>query len=285
MRMLVTGAGGCLGRAVRRLAAAQHDVVGVDLETGGDAQVRAGSFTDLELMRELMTGCDAVIHTAALHGGSRQTHTPLQFTQVNVLGLQGMLELAVELGVRRFVFSSTMEVVIGRTWDSSGMALVDEDTPPNPDWIYPLNKHQCELLGQYYNRHQGLAFTALRYMWFGDEPVLTPHLLARFVVPDDVARINVMAAEQNEGDFHVLHVGPETPLTQADIVAATSDPGSVVEQHWPGSQQALEAAGIALGHTHFWPVTRIDRARLAFGWRPRVGFEDYLRSIGWEPPA
>ena len=65
------------------------------------------------------TGCDAVIHTAALHGGNRETHTPRQFTEVNVLGLQGMLELAVKLGVRRFVFSSTMEVVIGRTWDSS----------------------------------------------------------------------------------------------------------------------------------------------------------------------
>ena len=285
MRMLVTGAGGCLGRAVRRAAAAQHDVIGVDLETGGDPQVRPGSFTDLELMRELMTGCDAVIHTAALHGGNRETHTPRQFTEVNVLGLQGLLELAVELGVRRLVFSSTMEVVIGHKWDSSGLALVDEDTPPNPDWIYALNKHQCELLGQHYSRHQGLAFTALRYMWFGDEPALTPHLLARFVVPDDVARVNVMAAEQNEGDFHVLHVGPETPLTHADITAAMSDPGAVVETYWPGSQQALEAAGGALNHTHFWPVTRIDRARLAFGWRPRVGFVHYLRSIGWEAPA
>lgn len=285
MRILVTGAGGCLGRAVRRLAAGQHEVIGVDVETGGDPQVRAGSFTDLELMREMMTDCDAVIHTAALHGGYRKTHTPHQFTEVNVLGLQGMLELAVELGVRRFVFSSTMEVVIGRTWDSSGMAVVDEETPPNPDWIYPLNKHQCELLGQYYHRHHGLAFTALRYMWFGDEPELTPHLLARFVVPDDVARINLMAAEQNEGDFHVLHVGPETPLTYADIPAAASDPGAVVERYWPGARCFLEEAGVSLAHSHFWPVTRIDRARVAFGWRPRVGFADYLRSIGWERPA
>lgn len=282
MRILVTGAAGCLGRAVRRLAAGRHEVVGVDLDTRGDGNLRQGSFTDRALMRELMAGCDAVIHTAALHGGNSETHSPIQFTETNVVGLQGMLETAVELGVSRFVFSSTMEVVIGRRWDSSGMAVVDEGTPPTPDWIYPLNKLQCELLGQHYQRFHGVAFTALRYMWFGDEPELTPHLLARFVVPDDVARANLLAAERNERDFHVLHIGPDTPLTQADIVRAATDPLGVVDRYWPGAAQALTAAGGELALNHFWPVTRIARARVALGWEPRVGFADYLRSVGWQ---
>ncbi|MFH1567252.1 MAG: NAD(P)-dependent oxidoreductase [Gemmatimonadota bacterium] len=281
MRILVTGAAGCLGRAVRRLAAGKHEIVGVDVAPRGDGQVRGGTFTDLGLMRELMAGCDAVIHAAALHGGHSETHTPLQYTQTNVLGLQGMLELGVELGVRRFVFSSTMEVVIGRRWESSGLAVVDEDTPANPDWIYPLNKLQCELLGRHYQRFHGVAFTALRYMWFQDKPGLNPHLLARYLMPDDVARANLLAAERNERDFHLLHIGPETPLTNADIARAVTDPGAVAEQYWPGSGAVLARAGVTLGPQHFWPVTRIDRARVVLGWRPQVTFADYLRSLGW----
>jgi len=284
MRILVTGAAGCLGRAVRRQAAGRHEVVAVDVNPGGDDAVRQGSFVDLTLMRELMEGCDAVVHAAALHGRYSESHSPMQYTEVNVVGLQGLLELAVELGVGRFVFSSTMEVVIGRRWDSSGMAVVDESTPPNPDWIYPLNKLQCELLGQHYQRFHGLAFTALRYMAFGDEPVLAPSLLARFVVPDDAARANLLAVERNESDFHLLHIGPDTPLTNADIVRAATDPLGVVDQYWPGAGEALTRAGVELGHSSFWPVTRIDRARIALGWQPRVGFADYLRSVGWAGP-
>lgn len=283
MRILLTGASGCLGRAIRHAGDANHEFVCVDTDPRGDAEVREGTFTDLDLMRELMSGCDALIHTAALHGGHRETHTPLQFTEVNVLGLQGILELAVELDVRKVAFSSSMEVIIGRLWDSSGMAVVDEATPPNPDWVYPLNKWQCELLGQYYHRNHGIAFTAFRYMWFGDEPALTPHLLARFIVPDDVARANLLAVDRDDLAFNVLHIGPETPLTNADIVQAVTDPGGVIDRYWPGAWDTLQVAGVTLTHNYFWPVTRIEGARTILGWQPNVSFTDYLESVGWEP--
>ena len=285
MRILLTGASGCLGRAVRRVGAGKHEFVCVDIDPRGDSEVREGTFTDLDLMRELMSGCDALIHTAALHGGHLESHTPLQFTEVNVLGLQGLLELAVELDVGRVVFSSSMEVLIGKLWNSSGMAVVDETTPPNPDWVYPLNKWQCELLGQYYTRNHGISFTAFRYMWFGDEPALTPHLLARFVVPDDVARANLTAVERDDLAYNVLHIGPETPLTNADIVQAASDPDAVIDRYWPGAWNALLAADVTLTHNYFWPVTRIERSRAVLGWRPKVAFTDYLISIGWQRPG
>ncbi len=281
MRIMLTGAAGKLGRAVRQAAAGRHELVCVDIESGDDGEVRQGTFTDLDFMRDLMTGCDALVHTAALHGGNAATHTPLQFTEVNVLGFQGLLELAVELGVRRVVFSSSMEVVIGRQWLSGGMAVLDEQTPPSPDWIYPLNKWQCELLGQYYHRNHGMTFTALRYMGFGYAEVLNPDLLARMVATEDVARANLLAAEREDVTFDVLHIGCRTPLTNDDIVSAQTDPGAVVDRHWPGAWQVLQREGVEMGHKRFWPVTRIDRARAVLGWEPQVGFADYLHSLGW----
>ena len=63
MRILLTGAAGRLGRAVRRVGAGTHEFVCVDVETRDDPQVHRGTFTDLDLMRELMAGCDALIET------------------------------------------------------------------------------------------------------------------------------------------------------------------------------------------------------------------------------
>ena len=166
-KILLTGAAGCLGTAVRELAGETVDLICVDVDPAGDPSIRQGSFTDASFIRELLEGCSAVIHTAAMHGGHRKTHTPTQFTEVNVAGLVTLLELCRELGIGRFVFSSSIEVLVGRLWTASGMAVLDEDTTPKPDWIYPLNKLLGEQIGIYYFRRYGIEFVAFRYVGFG----------------------------------------------------------------------------------------------------------------------
>ncbi|MEW6357693.1 MAG: NAD(P)-dependent oxidoreductase [Planctomycetota bacterium] len=149
-RILLTGALGCLGSAVRQVAGSDHELVCMDIGPSDDPSVRQGDFTDAARMRDLLAGCDAVIHTASLHGGHRLTHTPTQFAEANVGGLVTMLDLCRELGVRRFVFSSTIEILVGRDWTASGMAVLDEGAAPRPDWIYPLTKLLGEQVGLYY---------------------------------------------------------------------------------------------------------------------------------------
>lgn len=282
-KILLTGAAGCLGRAVRRVAGDEIEFVCLDIAAKGDPAVQEGSFTDAALLDRLLPGCDAVIHTAGLHGGNRLTHTPTQFTEVNVVGLVTLLEAAKKHGAKRFVFSSTMEVLIGVDWDASGMAVVDERTEPNPDWIYPVNKLSGEQIGLHYHRHQGMEFVALRYMWFDDSMGQTPLLLSRFILPDDVARANLLAATRPGLRYEVLNIGPETPLTNKDIVKAMTDPYAVVEKYWPGAAQVLRDRDIALETRHFWPVTRIERAKQILGWQPENTFAAYLQSLGWRP--
>ncbi len=281
-KILLTGANGTLGRAIRAEAGDTIDFVCVDIVNGGDSSIHRGSFTDGELMDQLMQGCDAVIHTAALHGGNRKTHTPTQYTEVNVGGQVTLLELCVKHGVKRFVFSSTMEVHVGGDWLACGMGMLDEWMTPNPNWVYPMNKLLCEQVGLYYHRQHQIEFVALRYMWFDSVIPMNPLLLSRYIMPADVARANLLAASKPDLGYHTINIGPDSPLTQADIGKAMTDHESVVEKYWPGAVEVLKQHNIELKPNQFWPVTLIDRAWQVLGWRPVITFETYLESLGWQ---
>jgi UDP-glucose 4-epimerase len=281
-KFLLTGAAGALGSAIRAEAKDDCEIVGLDLQTGGDSQIHQASFTDAAAVEPLIEGCDAVIHTAAMHGGHRNTHTPTQYTEVNVGGMVTLLELCVKHGVKRFVFSSTMEVIIGYDWAASGMAAFDEGSTPDPDWIYPATKLACEQMGLYYFRRHGIAFAALRYQGFDANYQPSPQLLARYIMPRDVARANLLAATVPDLAYEVFHIGPDTPLTQHDIIAAASAPYAVVEKYWPGATSILKAHNISLNLNDFWPVARIEKAKRMLGWQPQTTFETYLQSLGWK---
>ncbi|MEW6357694.1 MAG: hypothetical protein AB1696_15285 [Planctomycetota bacterium] len=131
----------------------------------------------------------------------------------------------------------------------------------------------------------GIEFIAFRYVGFSRGATPSHRLLARNIMPADVARANLIAATRADLGYDIFHIGPETPLTQSDIAQAVTDPYGVVERHWPGSAEALRAAGVKLKFDDFWPVTRTDRAKRVLGWRPEATFETYLRSIGWDGRA
>jgi UDP-glucose 4-epimerase len=286
-KVLLTGANGKLGKALRDLDASRFNAdiewVPLDVVTGVDAGIREGTFTDEALLDELLPGCSAVIHTAALHGRFRKTHSSAEFTDVNVTGLVKLLEGCLKHGVKRFVFSSTMEILIGQDWMASGMAVMDEESTPRPDWIYPANKLAGELSGKFYYAQHGIEFIALRYMSFDKSTKPGPGLLAREVMAHDAATANLLAATLPNLGYAVLNIGPDTPLTNHDIVQAMSDPFSVIEKYWPGAGEVLRAHNVELKPEHFWPATRIERARRVLGWQPQYTFEKYLTELGWQP--
>jgi nucleoside-diphosphate-sugar epimerase len=284
-KILLTGANGKLGMALRALSASHCDAkvewVGLDVKNDGDASVCEGTFCDEDMLDKLLPGCDAVIHTAALHGAFKKTHTPAQFTDVNVSGLVKMLEACLKHGVKRFVFSSTMEIQIGRDWMASGMNVVDEESTPRPDWIYPANKLAGEMLGKYYSAQKGIEFVGLRYMAFEKSTRPGPGLLARSIMVHDVAVVNLLAATLPNLRYAIFNIGPDTPITNGDIVVAMNDPYAVVEKYWPGASEVLRAQDAKLTSEDFWPVTRIEKAKHLLGWQPEFTFEKYLESLGW----
>lgn len=281
MRILVTGAAGRLGQAVLKAAAGRHEVVPFDVRgSEGTENLIVGDVSDLDTIMEVAEGCDAIIHTAALHGGHIKTHSHADYIRINVQGTDNLYQAALRYGIRKMVYSSTMEVTLGRNWDTWGASLQDEDTPPRPDSIYSLTKLLAEQLGHYYSRMHGIKVASMRYMSFDSRPPeqIGLGLVARWVWVMDAAEANLLAAESDRVEDDIFHIGPLTKLTYEDIVEGITNPEVVLERRYPGSIELLKIAGITIGRS-LWPVTSISKGQRILGWTPQYTFEDYLQYL------
>lgn len=134
---LVTGGAGMLGRAVvTQLLERERNVRIIDLEPVKNAQVDAivGDIRDAAAVRKACQGVDAVIHTAAAVWDPQLPSSI--YEQTNLKGTQLLLDTCLELGVPRFVYSSTLDVVMD---GKHGHTLADESTP------YPADPRKMNL--------------------------------------------------------------------------------------------------------------------------------------------
>lgn len=288
MRILLTGACGRIGKAIRQGGSQAHEFVCLDM---ADEVSRIGGVqapvTDREVVRRAAEGCDAIVHTAAMHGRWRNKASDAEFIETNVLGTENLFAAAIEHGIRRLVISSTLEVLCGVRWDAYGTTELHEGLPIRPDWIYPVTKAQVETLGSMYAREHGLEVAQLRYTSVSDRPPadIGLELLTRTITTADAAQANLLALAKPGLRDEVFCVGPRSPLTVRDSHTALAEPEAVLERHWPGSVGVLEAAGVKVESRFFWPVTRIDKIHLMLGFEPQTTFETYLRGLGWAPAA
>jgi UDP-glucose 4-epimerase len=102
MRVLVTGAGGNLGRATMpALADADHTPVAFDfrpVETPFDFV--EGDLREPASVLAAAEGCDTVVHAAALHGIHLAHWTSQDYWAINLHGTCNVYDAARELGIR-----------------------------------------------------------------------------------------------------------------------------------------------------------------------------------------
>ena len=148
-RVLVTGAGGFLGRAVVDLLAARGRKVraAVRRDAGGwPAHVEALPVGDLSGATDwsaALEGVSAVIHCAARAHVLKETAAdPLtEFRAVNTEATLALAQQAAATGARRFVFISSIGVNGSET---TGRPFRHDD-PPRPHSPYAVSKHEAEL--------------------------------------------------------------------------------------------------------------------------------------------
>jgi nucleoside-diphosphate-sugar epimerase len=146
LRCLVTGANGFIGAAlVEHLRQRGMPVRGAmrqlpDLP--GDWAKIEGLASDTD-WRPALSDCDVVVHTAGrAHVLKRQPGDSLaQFREVNVEGTLTLARQALEMGVRRFVFISS----IGVNGPSSILGPYTEQDIPAPQAYYAQSKLEAEL--------------------------------------------------------------------------------------------------------------------------------------------
>lgn len=168
-KVLITGGAGFIGSHIaERLVREGHEVVILDdLRSGNRENISAfrdkvtlheGSVLDGDVLKEVMTGCEYVIHEAAIPSVSESVHNPLGTHEVNVTGMLRVLEVARTLGVKRVVYASSCAVY----GDSPTLPKV-ETMERNPLSPYALHKSLCEDYARLYTSLYGLEVVGLRY--------------------------------------------------------------------------------------------------------------------------
>lgn len=146
MKIIVTGAGGFVGRhLVRKLLARGDEVVGLDTVDGGipdGARKVAGDFGDRAVRGEALSGgCDAVIHLATVPGGAAEAD-PAASRRINIDAMYDLLEEAGASGTcPRVVYASSI-AAYGSPFPPDE---VNDATPLSPKMIYGGHKAMMEI--------------------------------------------------------------------------------------------------------------------------------------------
>lgn len=168
MKVLVTGGAGFIGsHTTHQLVDSGNEVIVLDnLSTGHQWTIPAGAKLvhgdcgDRELIARLhhKHKFDAVVHFAAFIRVDESIHDPLKYYWNNTVSSQLLIQACVELGIEKFVFSSSAAV-----YGNSPTPLVTEQSPTRPISPYGKSKLITEWLLADVSAAHRLRFVALRY--------------------------------------------------------------------------------------------------------------------------
>ncbi|EDY45726.1 NAD-dependent epimerase/dehydratase family protein [Streptomyces sp. SPB074] len=261
-RVLVTGAGGLLGRAVlAHLRARGIAATALERSDPGDLladRVRTGDAGDPDTVRAALADVDAVIHLAAL---PTPTHgTPLEVFGGNTRATFTVLEEAGNAGVRRAMIASSYSV-LGLTYSTTGARPpyypLDTDTPLQASDPYALSKQVDEATAATMTRRHGMTTVALRYPFVSDARRMAAHRAADAARPGllaaeswayldvhEAARAALLAVTAPLSGHHVLFVA--APHTLADRpteeLIAAHHPATAVRRPIPGRATPIDLA-------------------------------------------
>ena len=302
MKILVTGAGGFIGSHVTGLLlAAGHDVRALVHYNGAGSwlnlnsiphelrqrlEVRLGDITDSFFVRDLVVGCDVVLHLAALIGIPYSYVAPASYVATNIGGTLNILEACKLAKTSRIVVTSTSEV-----YGTAQTTPMEESHPLQGQSPYSASKIGADKLAESYF----LSF---------DTPVVTlrpfntygPRQTARAVIPTiisqalggaksiklgnlkprrdltfvhDTARAFVLAATVPGIEGETIHFGQGSAHSVAEIAQLCLDAaGSKAEIVVEEGRLRPERSEVGL------LLCNRAKAERLLGWRPAIALAE-----------
>ena len=247
-RILVTGAEGTLGTAVREHLAARYELTSLTL-TPQQFPSHVADIADLEAIRPAFEGVDAVVHLAASAG----LETPWDdVLRNNIVGTYNVFEASRLAGVSRVVFASSNHVIGMYELDGApDLYGVDDERSYDhaaelrPDSLYGVSKAYGEALGRMYMERHGLRVFCLRIgaVRAHDDPT-TPATSPLLDLDDEGRRNRLRAVWLSRRDC-------------AELIAACLD---VEDVSW------AVVYGVSANPRRFWDLRH---ARELLGWEPQ----------------
>lgn len=172
MNTLITGGSGFIGQhLVRRLAQDGHRVIVYDVNASNASQdlwdnanviCNSGDIQNVNRLREVLSSfqVDYIVHLATILTAECARY-PYLATKINCCGSAGLFEAAVEFGVKRVVYGSSVAVFNDDPALSTG-----DDRPYGPPSVYGVTKVFTEQLAQSMQRdNPGIEFLGIRLGW------------------------------------------------------------------------------------------------------------------------
>ena len=195
MKILVTGADGFIGsHLTEALVREGHEVRAFVLynsfgswgwldqcaeDVKGRFEVFAGDIRDSNGVRTAMTGCDAVLHLAALIAIPYSYHSPQTYVDTNVAGTLNVVLAARDLGVAKVIHTSTSEV-----YGTAKYVPINEEHPLQGQSPYSASKIGADHIALSFYTSFGTPVTILRpFNTYG------PRQSARAVIPTVITQI------------------------------------------------------------------------------------------------
>lgn len=308
MSKLVIGANGFLGSHVtRQLVAAGHDVrvmvregattIGIDdLAT----ERFVGDIWDNDTLRAAMTGCDDVYYCVVDARGWLSDPAPLFHT--NVEGTRNVLEIAKDIGLQRFIFTSTYATVDRRR----GHCASETDVIPDESAITPYvrSRVQAENMVLHAARDGALPAVAMCVSttygagdWgrtphgaiiagaaFGKLPFVLGGIELEAVGVDDAAAAMILAAEHGRiGERYLIS---EKMISNAEVVRIAAEAAGVpapTRTLPPPMAYAMAVMGSAKARLRGTDERlNLNALRLMRAEAP-VDHSKAVRELGWQP--
>jgi UDP-glucose 4-epimerase len=293
--ILVTGSAGHLGEALMRtLRAEGRKVVGLDVEASPFTDI-VGSIVERDVVKRAISDCDLVLHAATLHKPHVATHTRQEFVDTNITGTLNLLEEAVAVGMRSFIFTSTTSVY-GRAMNPPAGApaiWVTEDLTPLPKNIYGVTKLAAEGLCELFHFKFKLPCIVLRTSRFfpeedddadrrarhADANIKANEFLYRRADIEDIVSAHQCAIESAaEIGFGRYIISATTPFLRSDCAKLRHDAPALVRHYVRDYVDEYARRGWTIPDG-LERVYDNAKAREELGWEPKYDFARIVETL------
>ena len=282
--VMVTGAGGLVGRSVcRRLAAAGHPVVGLDRFRGSmpgassKTQIVDGDLLDLSSLLRRLDEWDVgtVVHAAAISHPTVSLDMPLATVQTNCVGTATLLEACRIKGIRRFIFLSS-ECVYGDQPDSQ----LDERSALMARSPYAASKVYGESLCRVYADRWGIESVILRLTHVYGPPNAMPDRVADMITEAlSAGQVTI----QYGGQYNQL-IYVDDAARAIEIAVSREEIPSAIYNIGSGERITDKALGGIIGGFLDCPVNVLDTAaEPGLDQLGLIGCNLARRDLGFEP--
>ena len=306
MRILITGAGGFVGRHLSaHLAAAEPDawLTGTTFLPDEQTHPRLNEALQINLVDDYMALAlidhsrpHYIYHLAAQAFVPRSFDDPWETLENNIRGQLNIIRACLELDIRpRILVVSSAEIYGGATPDELPM---DESAPIRPTNPYSVSKVAQDMLGLQYHISHGMPIMRARpFNHIG------PGQNARFVAPAFALQIAQIEASASEAVIYVGNLSAKRDFTDVrdivrayHLIATRGTPGEAYNIASGKSRSIESLLDTLLGLTDMDIETRVDPQRLRpvdvpeiigdasklrrdTGWQPSLTFKDTLRDV------